>query len=723
MPCPDDKTLKLSIAGRLAPQQIEWIERHLENCPACSERLSKLETEANIPILQDLKAAQLTGSDSMAVGGGSDSIDEGIPGTIGHYKVCGVLGAGGMGTVYLAENSHLDRSVAIKVVKASRQIHQSSIDRFVREMKAAGKLHHSNIVQALDGGVIDGQPYLVMEYLEGCDLSRYVKEHGPLPVKQACNIIRQVAAGLDYAHRLGYVHRDIKPQNLWITPDGTVKILDFGLVSLLESEKVGGSVNPSPYDTSDGTILGSSDYISPEQAGSPQKADSRSDVYSLGCTFFYLLTGRPPFDKATHPTLNAKLEAHATGDFPPLRFYRNDVPTSVEAVLRKMVAKRPEYRFQTASEIVFNEPVSNRSRKSAAVASLIAILLLLIAGIAVAMKYSGRDQHAVNTPIISEPVRYTSTEPESVMPKELPVVRMILEIDADNKGRFHVAKGLSTDPPDDSFQGEVFTHSAFPHALAVRGEHGMGRMVWGFDDPMEAWKNYDKRLAVLQSIAEIKDGALWTYLGGGGLGIWNARLPIRVSCDFPDIHDGELQIHIGGGIGSQYGRFLLIVKCNEDGTYGIEVWPETISVTYGSDVQMPGTLKVMATTKLEQPVEQSFQVSDTLRNTDIVVKRMAGQIASITRVDVIAHFVAATDFALKETDDRLTKDKSLSNDEIIRRLNPNKPRLPLDTSKKSVVEIFDGKPCVEVVVDGLPMVRPRQGKELVDWEKENGKNK
>lgn len=716
MTCPDDKTLQLFIAGRLAQGQEEQIEKHLEGCELCSKRLSELETKGKAAIFRDIQAAHADDS-AMATGGENQAIPSTIPKTIGHYKVIDVLGSGGMGAVYLAENPHLDRKVAVKVVKASRSLHQSSLDRFSREMKAVGKLRHPNIVQALDGGVVDGQPYLVMEYLEGSDLSHYVKhcvtEHGPLPVKQACDIIRQVAAGLDYAHRLGYVHRDIKPSNLWMMPDGTVKILDFGLVGLLEPE----NGIPTTGETNEGMILGSLDFMPPEQVGNVKKADNRSDIYSLGCTLFYLLTGNPPFGKKTHPELADKIAAHAKEDLPPLSRFRKDVPASIDALLRKMTAKRPADRFQQASEIVFNEHTSNRSTRSVIIMSLVAMLLLLVAGVAVATKYGGHDRHAANNPIVETPIHPSKIVSEPEIPQELPVVRMTLEIDADNKGQFCVAKGLSTDPPDDLFQGEAFTHPAFPHASAFRGTNGMGRMIWGFDDPMDAWKKYDKHLATLQSIAEIKEGALWTYLGGGGLGIWNARFPIRITCDFPDIHNGELQIHIGGGINSNYGRFLLIVKCKEDETYEIEVWTEAISVVYGSDVQTHGTLKQIVTTKLEQPFEQSFRVSDTLRNPDVVLKRMANRVAPITRVDITARFVAAPEFAPKETDDELTVD------EIVSRLNPREPRLPLGSSKKPVIEMFDGKPCVEVIVDGLPMFRPLQGKELDDWEKENGKNK
>lgn len=372
--CPENEILQLFILGRLAQEQEEQIEKHLEGCESCSKRLAELETKRKAAIFRDIQAAHANDSASVTTGN-VQTISPVIPESIGHYKVIEILGSGGMGTVYLAENPHLDRKVAVKVVKASRSLHQSSLDRFSREMKAVGKLRHPNIVQALDGGVIDDQPYLVMEYLEGNDLSRYVKEHGPLSLKQACDIIREVANALDYAHRLGYIHRDIKPSNIWLTPDGTAKILDFGLVGLLETENNNTSPVVPQQGTVEGVILGSPDYISPEQIVDPKKADNRSDIYSLGCTFFYLLTGQPPFGKDTHPNIHSKIEAHVSESFPSLRQIRKDIPNNIELLLLSMTAKRPQDRPQAINEITrklnsIKEPFS-----------LLRMLVLFVAGL------------------------------------------------------------------------------------------------------------------------------------------------------------------------------------------------------------------------------------------------------------------------------------------------------------------------------------------------------
>ena len=399
MSCPDDKTLQLFIAGRLAQEQEERIERHLDGCEVCSKRLAELETKGKAAIFQGIRAVHADGS-ATATTGDNQAIPPVIPKAIGHYKVIDVLGSGGMGAVYLAENPHLDRKVAVKVVKASRSIHQSALDRFSREMKAVGKLRHPNIVQALDGGVVDGQPYLVMEHLEGSDLSKYVREHGPLPVKQACDIVRQVAAGLDYAHRLGYVHRDIKPSNLWLTPDGTVKILDFGLVGLLESEKVDNPANPSHHETVEGTILGSPDYISPEQIADSKKADNRSDIYSLGCTFYYLLTGKPPYGKATHPELADKIEAHATKPLPPLGHFRKDIPVKLELLLRSMVAKKQEDRPHTVNEVVHILDAVNNPKHSTKVIAALIIAVIFIASMIALIRSGRKQQPHPQTPLL-----------------------------------------------------------------------------------------------------------------------------------------------------------------------------------------------------------------------------------------------------------------------------------------------------------------------------------
>jgi excisionase family DNA binding protein len=192
----------------------------------------------------------------------------------------------------------------------------TAIARFYREMEAIGKLHHPNIVQAFDAGEVNGQSYIVMELLEGIDLSNYVKQHGTMEISEALSVVRQTALGLQHAHNTGLIHRDIKPSNLWLLPDKTVKVLDLGLARLLESDH---------SESVTGQIVGSRGYISPEQAQGTT-VDQRSDIYSLGCTFYFLLTGQTPPEN---------------GDFV--------LPV---AVLEKMIAFDPQNRFQSMSEVI-----------------------------------------------------------------------------------------------------------------------------------------------------------------------------------------------------------------------------------------------------------------------------------------------------------------------------------------------------------------------------------
>jgi serine/threonine protein kinase len=268
---------------------------------------------------------------------------------LGDYVLLEPLGEGGMGQVFKARHRRLGHVVALKTIRADRLNHPQALRRFRREMEAAGQLEHPNIVRALDAGEDDGTLYFAMEYLAGIDLGRLVLHRGPLPVGPACEYIRQAALGLQHAHERGLVHRDIKPSNLFLAwadgGPGTIKLLDLGLARFTE---------PSPDEsgsrlTRDGVVMGTPDYISPEQITRPRDADIRSDIYSLGCTFYHLLAGKPPF----HGTDNwaQKLVWQQCEELPPIEEVRPDLPPEVGAVLRKMVAKRPEDRYQTPAEV------------------------------------------------------------------------------------------------------------------------------------------------------------------------------------------------------------------------------------------------------------------------------------------------------------------------------------------------------------------------------------
>ncbi len=263
---------------------------------------------------------------------------------LGNYTILDKIGAGGMGQVFKAEHRRMDRIVAIKMLPAAMTEDATASARFEREVKAAAKLFHPNIVPALDADQANGVHFLVMEYVEGRDLSALVKKDGPCPVAKAVNYILQAARGLEFAHGEGVIHRDIKPANLLLDKKGTVRILDMGLARI----SGGGNAAPQAELTGTGAVMGTVDYMSPEQALNTKQADSRADIYSLGCSLYYLLTGRPTYDC---DTVTAKLIAHQFHPIPELRKARDGVSDCLEAVFQKMVAKKVDERYQTMTEV------------------------------------------------------------------------------------------------------------------------------------------------------------------------------------------------------------------------------------------------------------------------------------------------------------------------------------------------------------------------------------
>lgn len=262
---------------------------------------------------------------------------------VGQYELGKKIGAGGMGCVFAARHTRLDRSVAIKFIAADVAELLEAADRFNQETLALGKLQHPNIVNAIDAGCVNGLQYLVMEYVDGVALDELVNRRGPLPVREACDLIRQTANGLAYSHQHGFLHRDIKPSNLILDHSGVVNILDFGLVRNASAD--------AGY-TASGTMLGTFDFVAPEQAHDASTADARSDLYSLGCTFIFLLSGRPPFTGSRYPGAAAKLKGHLFDQPEWLSHPPNAIPAELVAVLRRMVAKSPADRFSSAEQVV-----------------------------------------------------------------------------------------------------------------------------------------------------------------------------------------------------------------------------------------------------------------------------------------------------------------------------------------------------------------------------------
>lgn len=291
---------------------------------------------------------------------------------LGSYVLLDKVGEGGMGAVFKARNWKLGRVVALKLIRREKLANPQAVKRFQREIRAAAHLQHPNIVHASDADEIAGTHILIMDYVENAvDLARQVREHGPLPWPKACEYIRQAALGLQHAHERGMVHRDIKPPNLLLsvvsrqpsaakdasrsgigrgtltTDQEQIKILDMGLARLHTPDMEG--VDTSATLTQDGVVVGTPDYISPEQARDARSADIRSDLYSLGCTFYYLLAGQAPFGGAT---AMEKLIKHQLETPPPLPPSRRDVPEPVSAIITRLMAKRPEDRYQTPAELV-----------------------------------------------------------------------------------------------------------------------------------------------------------------------------------------------------------------------------------------------------------------------------------------------------------------------------------------------------------------------------------
>jgi serine/threonine protein kinase len=262
---------------------------------------------------------------------------------LGNYVVLDKLGQGGMGVVLKAEHRRLKRLVALKVMSANVVKTPDALKRFHREVEAAAKLRHPNVVATDDADEAKGTHFLVMEYVEGSDLSVLVKKQGPLFVDQAIQCILQAAKGLEFAHSQGVVHRDIKPANLLLDSKGTVKILDMGLARIEGDSGAQGEL------TSTGAVMGTVDYMAPEQALSTKHADARSDVYSLGISLWYLLTDRCVYDG---DSMMAKLLAHRDAPIPSLSAMNSEVPAAVEAVFRKMVAKQPGDRYQTMTDVI-----------------------------------------------------------------------------------------------------------------------------------------------------------------------------------------------------------------------------------------------------------------------------------------------------------------------------------------------------------------------------------
>jgi hypothetical protein len=345
---PSAEELTAFTLGTLGDEVQAAIEAHVAACTSCQERAAlapcdvfiellrgahartgrgaetvaeaaaRGETPAPLPAAAETDALLAAVAQSAPVASDRPEVPEAVPPELARherYRVVRLLGSGGMGAVYEVEHRVMRRLVALKVINRAYTANAAALERFRREVRAAARLAHPNIVTTHDAEDAGQTHFLVMEYVEGTDLGRLVQERGPLPLDRACEYVRQAALGLQHAFEQGMVHRDLKPHNLMLTPDGRVKVLDFGLACFASETASAAGV------TGTGLVLGTVDYIAPEQADNPHEADIRSDIYSLGCTLYHLLAGRPPFPTGT---ALQKVMAHQNKDPQPLTELRDD---------------------------------------------------------------------------------------------------------------------------------------------------------------------------------------------------------------------------------------------------------------------------------------------------------------------------------------------------------------------------------------------------------------
>jgi Protein kinase domain/WD domain, G-beta repeat len=356
--CPSPEQLSAFNIGKLPLEDLESLAQHLEGCSSCQATLQGLgdnpdtlvsdlrqPAAAGFPAEEACRRAvarvQALGSDPGVTS--DDAAPAGsLSGQFGRYVLLAKAGEGGMGAVYRATHSLLKRDVALKVLPAGRVKDRNALARFHREIEAVGRLDHPNIVRASDAGEADGTHFLVMEWIEGTDLGRLVQRRGPLSAAEACELVRQAALGLQHAHEHGLTHRDVKPSNLMVTPGGQVKVLDLGLALLRRDEAERGDL------TEVGQVMGTFDYLAPEQAGNAHTADARADVYGLGCTLYFLLAGRAPFAGRSGVE---KLMAHRLEEPATLAGLRPDLPAGLAAVVAKMMAKDPADRPASMAEV------------------------------------------------------------------------------------------------------------------------------------------------------------------------------------------------------------------------------------------------------------------------------------------------------------------------------------------------------------------------------------
>jgi serine/threonine protein kinase len=333
--------------GHLSGADLRLLERHINACDACCQVLRDVPDDALLSRLRD--------AITPMPGGVVERSEPSPPRELAQhprYQLGRFLGAGGMGSVFQAEHRLMGRTVALKIIHGELTRNPRVLERFRQEVKAAARLGHPNIVAAYDAEQAGDIHFLVMEFVDGMSLAQIVATKGPLEIASACNFARQAAKGLQHAHEAGMVHRDIKPHNLMLTRKGQVKILDFGLARMVSESsdeiKLRARVG-SPGLTKVGDIMGTPDFMAPEQIADPRHTDIRADIYSLGCTLYHLLTGQSPFNGESGVGL---LLAQQSRSPRPITQVRAEVPAELVAIIGKALAKLPGERYQTPDELV-----------------------------------------------------------------------------------------------------------------------------------------------------------------------------------------------------------------------------------------------------------------------------------------------------------------------------------------------------------------------------------
>lgn len=370
--CVPKPELQRFLRGDLDEQSFAVVAAHVDTCDPCQNTVVAMSDQSDtfIAAMKSAGAVAPEGTENALKLGlervftslrnkTSESQSKTLPDEqyqIGPYLVKEQLGSGGMGHVYRAKHIKLKRDVALKVLSTNRWVNASAVTRFEREMEAIGQLDHPHIVRATDAGEENGMHYLVMEFVDGLDLARMVNRLGPLPIAETCELARQCATGLQHAHDSGLVHRDIKPSNLMLARDKSterngssepiLKILDLGL-ALLGDEHL----QEGHEITTVGTLMGTLDYMSPEQGIDSHGVDHRTDVYSLGATLFKLLTGQAPYADPQYATRMRKMTALATKDAPSIGSVRTDLPDELVKVIDRMLSRDPDQRYQTTEDV------------------------------------------------------------------------------------------------------------------------------------------------------------------------------------------------------------------------------------------------------------------------------------------------------------------------------------------------------------------------------------